>query len=135
MACVNAPRAGLCAALLALATTISFAAAADEPEGEIGAESAVENEDLEALIAEAEPLYLANCRMCHGTRGTAGVPLAGNERVFPEWVAGTMIRGPGYMPSFDVLPDEEVAAIANFVANSWGNDFGLITPDDVAAMR
>lgn len=135
MARMNAPRAGLCAALLALATTIPIAATADEPEEEVGTESAVEGEGLEALLDEAEPLYIANCRMCHGTRGTAGVPLAGNERVFPEWVAATMIRGPGYMPSFDVLPDEEVAAIANFVANSWGNNFGLITTDDVAAMR
>jgi mono/diheme cytochrome c family protein len=135
MARVIVPPAGLRAILLVLAAVFPVGATAEDPQGELAADTAADVEGLEELIEEAEPLYLANCRMCHGTRGTAGVPLAGNERVFPEWVAGTMIRGPGYMPSFDVLPDEEVAAIANFVANSWGNDFGLITPDDVAAMR
>lgn len=128
-----AAAAWLSAALFASATVFPPAAISGEPQDE--ADTAADVENLEVDIEEAEPLYLAHCRMCHGTRGTAGVPLAGNERVFPEWVAGTMIRGPGYMPSFIMLPDEEVAAIANFVANSWGNEFGVITPDDVAAMR
>ena len=40
------------------------------------------------------------------------------------------------MPPFrDVLKDREIAAIVNFVRNSFGNDFGAIQPTDVAAFR
>ena len=33
------------------------------------------------------------------------------------------------------LDDAQIAAIATFVRNSWGNDYGPVTPDEVAAAR
>jgi caa(3)-type oxidase subunit IV len=39
------------------------------------------------------------------------------------------------MPGFDGLTDEEVAAVTTYAANSWGNDFGICTPEDAASVR
>jgi mono/diheme cytochrome c family protein len=93
--------------------------------------------DVAAVVAEGEPLYLANCRQCHGSKGTAGVPLAGNEKVASfDWLVNVIMTGPGYMPEFqEVLSDQEIAAISTFVMNSWGHDYGLVTAEDVASMR
>lgn len=107
-----------------------------EPSAEQEASGGEASGDAEALVAAGEPLYLVNCRQCHGTKGTAGVPLAGNEKVYPEWTASVILTGPGYMPAFDeVLSDEQIAAIATYVASSWGNDFGMVTPEDVGSLR
>jgi hypothetical protein len=34
-----------------------------------------------------------------------------------------------------LLDDDEVAAVASFVRNSWGNRAGLVTPGQVAVQR
>jgi mono/diheme cytochrome c family protein len=96
-----------------------------------------EQSQIAAFMTEGQPLYLKNCRTCHGTRGTAGVPLAGNYKLAsPDWLANVIITGPGYMPEFGpVLSDEQIAAIATYVMNSWGNDFGLASLETVAALR
>jgi mono/diheme cytochrome c family protein len=89
------------------------------------------------IMEEGAALYLVNCRQCHGTRGTAGVPLASSERIGDaDHVVTTIITGPGYMAAFgDHLDDAQIAAITTYVRNSWGNEFGLVEPEDVAALR
>lgn len=89
------------------------------------------------IMARGEMLFTRNCRQCHGSKGTAGVPLKENANLEDgSYVAGVILVGPGYMAAFaDVLSDEEIAAIATYSRNSWGNDYGVVTPGDVAEMR
>jgi mono/diheme cytochrome c family protein len=35
----------------------------------------------------------------------------------------------------DVLNDEEIAAVSNYVRGSWGNEAGPVKPADVRAAR
>lgn len=113
-----------------LSVCAALASAAPEPQS-----SPVEI-PVQAMEA-GEALYLVNCRMCHGTRGTAGTPLAGNDRLRDaEYVARTIITGPGYMTAFGPhLDDEEIALLVTYVRNSWGNAFGPVGPEDVALVR
>jgi mono/diheme cytochrome c family protein len=39
------------------------------------------------------------------------------------------------MPPFARLSDHDIASVATFVRNSWGNDFGPIQPTRVAEIR
>ncbi|WP_304613778.1 c-type cytochrome [Paracoccus sp. (in: a-proteobacteria)] len=89
------------------------------------------------IMTVGEGLFRANCRQCHGSKGTAGVPLKENEKLADAYyLTGTILTGPGYMTGFaEHLDDTRIAAIASFVRNSWGNDYGAVTPQDVADLR
>ena len=40
------------------------------------------------------------------------------------------------MPEFGPsLSDEQIAQIATYVLNSWGNSYGMVKPDDIKALR
>lgn len=93
--------------------------------------------DLAAIIEQGRTEYLKSCRACHGTNGTAGVPLAGNEKVEAgfDYLGWAIITGPGYMPELGVLSDEQIAQISTYILNSWGNSYGLVTAEDIAALR
>lgn len=88
-------------------------------------------------MADGEKLFFQNCRRCHGMRGKAGVPLSGNQNIAdPSYIASMIINGRGYMPALgEHLDDEQIALIATFARNSWGNAFGPVTPQDVKDMR
>lgn len=81
------------------------------------------------LAAESgEQLFLNNCAECHQRdgRGIQNIypSLAGNEVVLGSAVdvALVLIIGRGEMPSFKgAIASEEMAAIINYVRNSWGN--------------
>lgn len=97
--------------------------------------------DLPTLIAEGQPLYARNCAPCHGNEGGggAGPSLAGNSFVgsisalLNQIFLGNDARG---MPMFTRLTDREVAAISNYVRNSWGNAYtDLVTPEQALATR
>jgi len=92
--------------------------------------------------SEGEALFLANCAECHQTdgQGMANVypALAGNETVRGSGadVALVLIIGRGEMPSFaGALSDQEMAAIINYVRNSWGNVGAPITAEAIAALQ
>ncbi len=122
------------AAPAAAATAPPAAAATDAAP----ADAAAADPDLAAAVALGQQEYLKQCRACHGTKGTAGVPLATNEKVAagPDYLIWAILTGPGYMPEFGpVLSNEEIASIATFIENSWGNSYGIVTPDDVQAAR
>lgn len=89
------------------------------------------------ILEAGEGLFRANCRQCHGSRGTAGVPLKENAKLEDAYyLTGTILTGPGYMTGFaEHLDDGRIAAIASFVRSSWGNDYGAVLPQDVADMR
>lgn len=81
----------------------------------------------------------AGCVVCHGGLGYGGAgPAFRGERLLSAdtYVVGQILIGRGIMPSFaDRLSDAEIAAVATYIRTSWGNDFGAITPESVAAIR
>jgi mono/diheme cytochrome c family protein len=89
------------------------------------------------ILAQGEVLYLKNCRLCHGSKGTSGKPLKGNEMIEDaEYVASVILVGPGYMAAFeDHLTDEEIALIVTYVRNAWGHSYGPVDAALVAPLR
>lgn len=108
---------------------------------------------MEDLMAAGEKLYGSNCASCHQANGQGlpGVfpPIAGSD-----WIKGdknehidVMLNGlrgeitvngqkyNGVMPGFAHLSDQDLAAIATYERNAWGNSAGMITPDEIKARR
>ena len=98
-----------------------------------------EESDVAEIANLGAPKYAANCAMCHGPagQGGAGAVLAGNgELADAEFVANTIVHGFGYMPAFgNQLSDDDIAQIGTFIRNNWGNDFGVLTTEQVTAAR
>ncbi len=96
-------------------------------------------------------VYARNCSACHMNEGEgvkgAFPPLAKSDYLSsPTVAANTIANGltgkitvngqtyDGVMPKLS-LSDEEVANVATYVMNSWGNKGGEVTPDQVAQLR
>lgn len=96
-------------------------------------------ENGEELIALGEEVYEAQCATCHQSdgEGTANFPaLAGNPMVVdedPTEMLDVIIHGRGEMPAFgDTLSDEEIAAVASYIRNAWGNEAPPVSEEEVA---
>jgi mono/diheme cytochrome c family protein len=80
-----------------------------------------------------------NCFVCHGQQGYGGIGPAFRNDPFlllTEFVATQILLGRGVMPPFGAkLDDNQIAAVASYVRNSWGNHFGVVKPEDVARVR
>ena len=94
---------------------------------------------LAQLKTEGQAVYARICVACHGAEGQGGVGvrLAGNSQLRnARYIAGLIIGGGQQMPAFGrLLSDREIAAVATYVRNSWGNQFGVITEEEVKAVR
>lgn len=87
-----------------------------------------------------EHVYMeSRCFACHGQLGTGGFgpALAGDRMLaIQPFVVAQILLGRGKMPAFaDRLSDQDIAAVADYVRNDWGNKFGPVSPSDVAAVR
>ena len=98
-------------------------------------------------------VYGKICAPCHQATGQgipgAFPPLAGSGEFYgsPKKQAGIIINGlsgeitvqgktyNGAMPPQGSLSNEDIAAVATYVRNSWGNNDGIVTPADVASAR
>lgn len=91
------------------------------------------------VLAQGRSVYRSNCAACHGAEGGggSGPTLAGNARLEnEEKVVRQILKGGSFMPPFGgQLSDEEVAAVTTHIRNSWDNDFGLTTPEEVNQAR
>lgn len=111
-------------AVLAFHTTAALAQAAVDP----------------AIMEQGKAIFEAQCAICHkpdgsGTRDVFPA-LAGNENlsdIFP--LVSNVHQGGAVMAPVPTLDDKEIAAIASYVRNSWGNGFGGVTAAEVAAVR
>ncbi len=105
-----------------------------EPEGVM-----VDPMDLARVIGPGRDVYVLHCVVCHSLDGSGGVgqSLVGNERLLDtDHVLSQIMRGTRFMPRFDaVLNDEEIALVATYVRNSWGNRFGLVEEEEVSRKR
>lgn len=95
------------------------------------------------LMREGQGVF-RTCAACHGTEGEgmpggqeAGPRLQGNLILLstPQLLYQIM-NGGAYMPGFAAnLNDRRMAAVATYVRNSWGNNYGIVTEAEVAAAR
>ncbi len=107
----------------------------------------------EQRVSAGGVLYNGTCSVCHqqNGEGLAGVfpPLAKSDYLMADSrraieVVLNGLTGPvtvngsdfnSVMPPMSQLNDDEIANILTFVLNSWGNEDGEISSDDVAAVR
>lgn len=113
--------------------------------------------DMAAMMAKGKSSYEKGCVACHQVTGQ-GLPGAFPPLVGSEWVTGDKrkhieviikgLSGPitvkgqsfnGVMPAGGnlgtAITDEDVAAIATYERNSWGNKAEPVTVDDVRMVR
>ena len=101
----------------------------------------VSDEEFAALMEEGGTQFGRNCVACHGAEGQggAGPRLAGMQALEdPLWIISTIIQGRTHhgMPAFGpMLDDSEIASIATYVRNSFGNEFGPALPSQVPDLR
>ncbi len=106
----------------------------------------------EERILFGQRVFEQNCQACHqeGGQGIPGAfpPLAGSDYLLskPERSIGVLINGlsrkitvngtdyNGVMPSVS-LDDEQIANALTYILNSWNNNGGEITPEQVAGER
>ena len=97
-----------------------------------------------------QAVFVARCSVCHTRTSTQGYPtLVGNTLVQsqnPDTVlhiiqqgastADTKNAGSGFsMPAFPVLSDQEMADVATYIRNSWGNKAPPVSKGDVKSLR
>lgn len=109
--------------------------------------------DEASLMAQGKDVYGAVCVSCHQAngQGVAGAfpPLAGSGSYYGDAKSHARIivhglNGPitvqgvafnGAMPAQGQLSDYDIAAVATYERLSWGNNDGIVLPEDVAAVR
>ena len=122
------------------------AASTDEANGgaeDAEAEAGAPTVPMDELMNTGASVFGRICAECHGDEGDSpqvehAVRLADSERYTgdAERMIRMVLHGGGYMPGFgNRLSDTEVAAVVTFVRNSWGNDYGAVTPEEVSEMR
>lgn len=120
--------AGLLIAGASVAPTLAFQAA--EP-----ADAAAAGIDP-AVMELGGTIYTDNCAACHGENGDAERKFAGSQSLkHVVLIASQVIHGGEFMPKFDFLTDEEVAAVGTYIRNSWGNTLGPVTAEEIAVYR
>jgi mono/diheme cytochrome c family protein len=109
--------------------------------------------DLKASITRGKDVYTAQCLSCHLEQGEgiesvypplakSDYMMADKKRSIDQVLHG--VNGPikvkgveydGVMTGFEMLSDQEVSDVLNYVRNSFGNKGGAVTPDEVKATR
>ena len=119
-----------------------YGVAVRPPEAQQRAPAAPRNADATVpaeLMEQGRSVFAANCSVCHGDRGQggAGPALAANKKLADaDFVARQIMLGSRFMPRFDNrFSDKEVAAVATFIRNSWGNNYGVVTEEQVKKYR
>jgi mono/diheme cytochrome c family protein len=114
-------------------------AASAAPAEEAGPDPAL----LAELTNEGASVYRSRCAGCHGRDGEGQPPaqdaapaLAGRIGLLSvRTIVNQVVRGGDYMPAFDTLTDRQIAAVATYIRNSFGNSYGIATEDEVAGFR
>jgi len=148
------------AVLLSISLAISVTACAQEEGTVAAAEPALAvhaaeaaGRTLEERMEKGADIFAAHCAACHQAdgQGLAGAfpPLADSDYIggVPDVVVTTVLNGlsgkitvngndyNAVMPSLSYLSDSDLADVATFVLNSWGNGGGEVNSGQVAAAR
>ena len=107
----------------------------------------------EYIMTAGGKLYEQHCVLCHQASGEGSLPawppLAGNSSVLaesPNNVVLMLLKGgyapttqdnpmPHGMPPYHALSDSEIAALATYIRNSWGNQAGAVDAHQIAPLR
>lgn len=107
----------------------------------------------EYMMSVGSKLYEQHCVLCHQASGQGSLPawppLAGNTSVLtesPNNVVLMLLKGgyapttkdnpmPHGMPPYHALTDSEIAALATYIRNSWGNRAGAVNAHQIAPLR
>lgn len=121
---------GMAIGLVALIMVLSSPATAQETPKKMDEVSATNG---------AQVFKQARCYACHGEQGFGGVgPKFRQDRFLglADYVIAQILIGRGIMPSFaETLNDEQIAAVASYIRQSWGNNYGDVKAQEVAATR
>jgi mono/diheme cytochrome c family protein len=95
---------------------------------------------VQQQAANGETIYMnGRCFACHGQDGFGGVGPRFRQDHFlglTDYVIGQILIGRSVMPSFaEALSDQQIADVATYIRNSWGNQFGGVQPQEVATVR
>lgn len=101
--------------------------------------TAIAQEVDAALLDQGAQLYQEQCAACHQEAGGGLLPqfpkLAGNPNLADLTKIVTNIHnGKEAMPPFPHLTAEQIAALATYIRNSWGNALGAVTVAEVEAI-
>lgn len=102
-----------------------------------------------ASMALGQSVFVARCAVCHGTDTQSYPALGGNtlvQQTAPATLVRIILQGSQSvpvagqkrrysMPAFPVLSNVELAAVATYVRNSWGNAAGPVSAGEVAQLR
>lgn len=110
--------------------------------------------DKAALMAHGEQIYGEVCATCHQANGQglpgSFPPLAGaggfygdaqnHAKIIVHGLSGPIsINGVAFNSAMPAqgggLTDYDIAAVATYERHSWGNDDGVVMPEDVKAVR
>lgn len=97
----------------------------------------VDKEKFAQLMKQGEQIAATTCTQCHGPQGQGmvGPPLRQNLQN-ARGLVRAVIQGSNNMPPLgETMSDQELAAVATYVRNSWGNSFGAVTEQQVAEFR
>lgn len=123
-------------------------------DGRVHAELSESNTARSGGAVDAAAIYASRCAACHQANGN-GLPGVFPPLAASEWVNGKVttlgaillhgVNGPltvsgktynGNMPSFkDQLNDAEIAAVASYIRNQWGNQGETVAADSIANLR
>jgi len=92
-----------------------------------------------ALMNTGQKLFATDCVACHQADGRGNPPafpaLAGNAGLSDLGsIVSHIHNGKGNMPAFPQLGASDIAALATYVRNSWGNGFGGVSESDVGPL-
>lgn len=93
-----------------------------------------------ALLAQGQAVYAANCAICHKLDGEGAPPAIPALKANPNLEDAFLIvysvhAGQANMPPFPAITDGDIAAVATYVRNSFGNTHGGVTVEEVTALR
>jgi cytochrome c oxidase subunit II len=97
--------------------------------------------ELAELKDRGAKVYAANCAACHQANGQgvkgAFPALDGSQVVMnKEQQIAILLNGKNAMPAWKQLSDVELAAVATYVKNNWGNNSGAaVLPADFRSAR
>lgn len=125
--------------VLLVTTAVSVPLISSAQEGTPGSSPASDNPAIE----QGRMIYQNVCIACHQPdgKGIEGIylPLAGNPAITlddPTYLITVLLNGRGGMPTFaGTYSDEEIAAVATYIRQEWGNAASPVTAEQVAAVR
>jgi mono/diheme cytochrome c family protein len=112
-----------------------------------------------AQMGRGEAVFVSRCRVCHEAPGRPDPLAQGADADYPKLAGDTLVMGRNpstvlriilqgaqspvtqnekttfSMPAFPVLSDSEIADVATYIRNAWGNHGEPVKPGQVADLR